>query len=175
MPPLFLIILIRSWFVPFVTAQLVEAIWEDSAFNSYFCDTLTSPTEQVSNWEISLYKPWLSQWMAHLTGVSEVVLVPPEASTISTPSHPQNWQALLEEYPHKPLASFFMSGISHGFRIGFNQSPNMLISVKKPGLCITTPISGRRILIRGGSSALCCRPISYVCPLFPRFTSAGSV
>ena len=71
------------------TAKLVEAFRGDSALNSYFCDTLTSPTEQVSNWEISLYEPWLLEWMAHLTGVSEVVLVLPEASTISTLLHPK--------------------------------------------------------------------------------------
>ena len=59
------------------------------------------------------------------------MLIPPEASTVSTPLYPQNWQVPLEEHPNKLLASFFMSGISHGFRIGFNQPSNMLKSVKK--------------------------------------------
>ena len=37
----------------------------------------------------------------------------------------------MEEYPSKPLASFFMFGISHGFRIGFNQPSSTLKSAKK--------------------------------------------
>ena len=102
--------------VPSVTVQLVEVTWGDLAFNSHLYDTPTSPTEQVHNhWATPLYEPWLSEWTSHLIGASEAVLIPPEASTASTPLYPQNWQVLLEEHPNKLLASFFMSGISHGF------------------------------------------------------------
>ena len=115
-----------------ITARLVELTQGDLAFNSHCYITPSSLTEQNHNhWAIPPYEPWLSEWTSHLTGVSETVFVQLEASKISTLLHPQNWQALLEEYPSKPLASFFMFGISHGFRIGFNQPSSMLKSAKK--------------------------------------------
>ena len=88
--------------VPSITAQLVEITQGDLVFNSLSYITPSSPKEQThSHWAMPLYEPWLSEWTSHLTGVSETVFVQLEASKISTPLHPQNWQALLEECPSK--------------------------------------------------------------------------
>ena len=129
-PPLFCQVMVMH--VLSITAQLVELTQGDLVFNSHSYITPPSPMEQTHNhWAMPPYEPWLSEWTSHLTGVSETVFVPLEASKISTPLHTQNWQALLEEYPSKPLASFFMFRISHGFRIGFNQPFSTLKSAKK--------------------------------------------
>lgn len=104
----------------------------DSTPDLHLYDLLASPAwEDLDHHSMLPYEPWLSEWTSHLAGAPEASLVPPEATAVSTPLHPSEWQILLEEHPNKPLTDFFMSGISQGFRIGFNQPSNMLKSARK--------------------------------------------
>jgi len=66
------------------------------------------------------YEKWIAEWCSHLAGLPDTVMVPPEATAITTPLHARAWQALLAEHPDKPLVTFFISGITQGFRIGFH-------------------------------------------------------
>ena len=77
------------------------------------------------------YEKWIAEWCSHLAGLPDTVMVPPEATAITTPLHAGAWQALLAEYPDKPLVTFFISGITQGFRIGFHSPPNMLKSTQR--------------------------------------------
>ena len=44
---------------------------------------------------------------------------------------PKNWALLLSSHPNQELAQFFITGISHGFRIGFKKPPKPLKSAKR--------------------------------------------
>ena len=77
------------------------------------------------------YETWLAQWTKHLVGLSETVVVPSVAATVTTPLNINGWQARLMEYPNRLLVTFFISGLTQGFRIGFNQLPVMLKSARK--------------------------------------------
>ena len=48
-----------------------------------------------------------------------------------TPLIPKNWALLLSSHPNQELAQFFITGISHGFRIGFKKPPKPLKSAKR--------------------------------------------
>ena len=74
------------------------------------------------------YETWLAQWTKHLAGLSESVMVPYVAATVTTPFNINGWQTQWMEYPNKLLATFFISGLTQGFWIGFNQLPDMLKS-----------------------------------------------
>ena len=58
-------------------------------------------------------------------------MVPSVAATVTTPLNIHGWQARLMEYPNRLLVTFFISGLTQGFRIGFNQLPVMLKSARK--------------------------------------------
>ena len=45
---------------------------------------------------------------------------------INTPLIPARWQSVLEGYPLQPLVEFFISGISQGFRIGYEYGHRVL-------------------------------------------------
>ena len=77
------------------------------------------------------YETWLVQWTKHLVGLSETVVVPSVAATVTTPLNINGWQARLMGYPNRLLVTFFISGLTQGFRIGFNQLPVMLKSARK--------------------------------------------
>ena len=77
------------------------------------------------------YETWLAQWTKHLVGLSETVVVPSVAATVTTPLNINRWQARLMKYPNRLLVIFFISGLTQGFRIGFNQLPAMLKSARK--------------------------------------------
>lgn len=57
-------------------------------------------------------------------------MVLPEATTITTPLHPKEWQKLCE-HSDKTLINFFISGLTHGFRVGFKNSSSKLHSTHK--------------------------------------------
>ena len=46
--------------------------------------------------------------------------VPPEACHITTPLIATAWRQLLLGHPHRDLVHFLLSGLSHGFRLGFS-------------------------------------------------------
>ena len=66
-----------------------------------------------------------------MTGAPYQVLVPPEATAITTPLHPHKWQEMLRTYPNKAITEFFITGLQHGFKIGFNNPPSQLHSARK--------------------------------------------
>ena len=53
-------------------------------------------------------------------------MVPPEATSITTPLHPKEWKRLLCEHPDRPLIHYFISSLTHGFRVGFKNLPSKL-------------------------------------------------
>ena len=66
-----------------------------------------------------------------LHGRCFILLVPPEAAVITTPLRPHKWLELLSAYPNKALKEFFIDGLLHGFKIGFNNPPSQLHLAKK--------------------------------------------
>ena len=58
-------------------------------------------------------------------------MVPPEATSITTPLHPKEWKRLLCEHPDRPLIHYFISSLTHGFRVGFKNLPSKLRSAYK--------------------------------------------
>ena len=77
------------------------------------------------------YTTWIRDWTTHLSGISDTVLVPPEATAITTPLDLTQWKNSLSEHPNTPLVHFFISGISQGFRLGFNNPSSSLKSARK--------------------------------------------
>ena len=69
--------------------------------------------------------------MGHLTGVSNHTLVPPGATAITTPLVQVQWQKYLANHPSTTLVNFFITGISQGFRLGFNKPLSQLKSARK--------------------------------------------
>ena len=54
------------------------------------------------------------------------ITLPPESQHISTPSLPLVWKCLLTAYPNQELVSFFLQGLTEGFRIGYDYTLNTL-------------------------------------------------
>lgn len=65
------------------------------------------------------YEEWLPRWAAHLSRTEDIIHVPSTATAITTPLQTHIWQQLLANYPNQRLASFFISGLTNGFRIGY--------------------------------------------------------
>ena len=74
---------------------------------------------------------WLNKWMTHTANSPTTPLVPLQACQIATPLIASAWRTLLIAHPHRELINFFLSGITHGFRVGFNYTSPALQSVKK--------------------------------------------
>ena len=49
------------------------------------------------------YETWLAQWTKHLAELSETVMVPSVAATVTIPLNINGWQARLMEYPNRLL------------------------------------------------------------------------
>jgi len=77
------------------------------------------------------YQEWLSHWASHMIGAPSTVHIPLEATSITTPLIAHNWLTLLKEYPNQHLVTFFITGITDGFRIGFNSPPGPIVSAEK--------------------------------------------
>ena len=58
--------------------------------------------------------------MARLSGMSDDVWVPPEDTANTTPMNTAQWKKSLVKHPNRALVNFYISGISQGFRLGFN-------------------------------------------------------
>ena len=63
---------------------------------------------------------WLRKWIDIQAYSPEVPQVPAAAQQIYTPLICANWSAALDSYHYQPLVKFMLSGISQGFRVGFN-------------------------------------------------------
>ena len=70
------------------------------------------------------YTQWLQQWQKPF---ALSIHVPPEACKIVTPLQPIAWREYLAMYPDQNLTTFFINGITQGFRIGFDYT---LVSLK---------------------------------------------
>ena len=77
------------------------------------------------------YPAWLQDWNTHMEGVSTSVLVPTTACLIQTPLVIPKWTQALQTYPLKSLADYFLTGITSGFRVGYNHPRRPLKSAHK--------------------------------------------
>ena len=59
------------------------------------------------------------------------VKVPPEATAVTTPLQPKEWQRLLREHPDNLLTNYFITDLSNGFRVDFCNPPSKLRSAHK--------------------------------------------
>ena len=88
-------------------------------------------TNNASYPQCQTYTTWLAEWTSHLENSSDSIKVPPEATAITTPLQPKEWQRLLREHPDKLLANYFIAGLSNGFRVGFSNPPSKLCLAHK--------------------------------------------
>ena len=66
---------------------------------------------------ILAYTDWVVEWTSQCTASPDTVIVPANAAMVSTPLNSVAWQVMLQHHPNRGLVSFFMSGITQGFRI----------------------------------------------------------
>ena len=66
------------------------------------------------------YEEWISRWTSYISSADDVIRVPHAATAVTTPLVISNWLPLLVNHPNKKLTSFFTTGISYGFRIGYS-------------------------------------------------------
>ena len=79
---------------------------------------------------------WLLQWSKLLQKAPLTPKIPVEATGIHTPLVPAHWQQALRNYNlYKPLAEFFLQGITKGFRIGYDYDNGTLKSAHKNLSC----------------------------------------
>ena len=74
------------------------------------------------------YTQWLQQWQKPFP---LSIHVPSEACKIVTPLQPIAWSQYLATHPDQNLVTFFIDGITRGFRIGFDHSLVSLKSARK--------------------------------------------
>ena len=72
------------------------------------------------------YSKWLQDWIALNKPSPTTDTVPQEAQHISFLLLPQEWKHLLETYPYQDLVTFFLQGLTEGFRISYNYTLNTL-------------------------------------------------
>ena len=77
------------------------------------------------------YEDWIPQWISNLTAADDTIRVPPSATAITTPLITGNWVSFLANHPNKQLIEFFITGISQGFRIGYNSGQSSLKSASR--------------------------------------------
>ena len=77
-------------------------------------------TNDSSHPQCQSYSAWLADWTSHLKNSSHSIRVPPEATAITTPLQPKEWQRSLSAHPDTSLVTFFILGLTDGFKIGFN-------------------------------------------------------
>ena len=75
---------------------------------------------------------WLHDWHEHLSKIPPLPpQVPPSARAITTPLAVSAWRNLLISHPNRELVHFFLTGITHGFRIGFDHTSCQLSSSRR--------------------------------------------
>ena len=101
------------------------------------CSSLLTDGDTDPATNLQSYTTWIRDWMAHLSGISEEILVPSEATTITTPLVITQWQRSLVEHPNRALVHFYISGISQGFRLGFNNPKSSLRPARRNPISAT--------------------------------------
>jgi len=81
------------------------------------------------------YEDWIPKWIFHSIRTDNTIRVSPTAAAITTPLITQSWLSLLADHPNKKLTEFFNTGISQGFRIGFNAPQLSLKSASQSLTC----------------------------------------
>ena len=79
-------------------------------FSGHLMDDKTSSDNNLQS-----YTSWIRVWMAHLSGISDVIWVPPEATANTTPLNTAEWEKSLVKHPNRALVNFYIFGISQGF------------------------------------------------------------
>ena len=95
-------------------------------FSGHLMDHKTSSDNNLQS-----YNPWIRVWMARLSGILDNIRVPPEATAITTPLNTAQWEKSLVKHPNRALVNFYISGISQGFRLGFNNPTSSLKSARR--------------------------------------------
>ena len=72
-------------------------------------------------------REWLLEWNKLIQPVKPTPL-PDNANKISTPLKVPAWEGALRNYPNEDVVLFFLTGVAHGFRIGFIPSSTSLKS-----------------------------------------------
>ena len=65
------------------------------------------------------YKEWIPRWISHIGQADDPIRVPSAATAVTASLVTRNWISLLANYPNKKLTSFFTTGLSQGFQIGY--------------------------------------------------------
>jgi len=81
------------------------------------------------------YEKWLRDWNGQLIEPADKLQVPAAATRITSPLIADNWCTMLRDYPNRPLADFFITGIQEGFRISYNPSATKVRSAKQNLQC----------------------------------------
>ena len=121
-------ILIHTSCVCTVTAHVAGFMSYKNLFLEFSSTTLNDST--ITSTPLS-YKDWLPLWKEHLTNTPEVPVIPQSACKISTPLNTQNWHQYLLGHPDQELVSYFLEGISAGFRIGLSTPAHSLHSAHR--------------------------------------------
>ena len=112
-----------------IVAQLAKECSEDvEDFHEPFNVAIESTRKEG---DILDYTDWVVEWTSQYTASPDVVIVPANAARVSTPLNPATWQVMLQHHPNRDLVALFISGITQGFRIGFNTSNHTLKSARK--------------------------------------------
>ena len=73
----------------------------------------------------------MAQGMEEISTTRQLTPLPESISVVSTPLRLPAWAEALREYPDEEVALFFLSGIAHGFRIGFMPKSTLLKSARQ--------------------------------------------
>lgn len=71
------------------------------------------------------YEEWIPRWISHIGQADDPISVPPAAKAVTTPLVTRNWISLLAKHPNKELTSFFTTGLSQGFQIGYRPQQSL--------------------------------------------------
>ena len=96
-------------------------------------------TNNTSHPQCQNYSTWLAEWTSHLENSLGSIKVPTEATAITTPLQPKEWQGLLREHPDKPLTKYFIAGLNNSFKVGFSNPPSKLPLAQKNQLGLGSP------------------------------------
>ena len=102
-----------------------------TVYNCYTPLIVAHYTDNAAHIQHPTYSTWLTEWTSHLENSPCSVMVPPEATSITTPLHPKEWKRLLCAHPDRPLIHYFICSLTHGFRVGFKNPPSKLCSAHK--------------------------------------------
>ena len=108
------------------------------------------------------YSDWLLDWMSHISNTSTAVLVPPEATNITTPLNYSRRQLYLSDHPDAALTEFFIMEITQRFRLGFSGTHFTETSTQKFGWCPATPLGGVQVHHRRDHTTQAYQPTDHI-------------